>query len=189
MRISSLLSFLLGAHFRFGVTPDDVVVPPVVPPVAAPRETFSREYVSEVREEAKAWRIKAQERETALKETSDKLTAADAAANERVTAAEKAANDRVLRAELKAIAVKHGLVDMDGLKLLDLSAVKLLENGDVEGADALFEAAKKSKPYLFGTVAVGTTTPTPTPKDGKAPDVREMNREEYAKAKKAATKR
>lgn len=192
-RLFSLFSLLTGSYLRMSVDePGGGGPAPVVPPAPAapaPRESFSREYVSEVREEAKTWRIKAQERETALKEATDKLTAADTAANERVTAAEKAANDRVMRAELKAVAVKHGLVDMEALKLLDLSAVKLLENGDLEGADALFEAAKKAKPYLFGAVTVGSTGPTPTPKPGTPPDVRGMSREEYAAAKKTATRR
>jgi len=186
MRISKLLAMLLGFGLVRSYVDDPEggggnVNPPANTP--APRELFSREYVSEVREEAKTWRLKAQGSEATIKEQAEKIAAAEAAANERVTAAEKAANDRVLRAELKAVAVKAGIVDMDALKLLDLSKVKLNEDGTIEGADALFEEAKKSKPYLFGEPSTSSTQKTPKPVTGEKVDVRKQTPEEYAASK------
>ena len=130
----------------------------------------------------------AQERDVALKEASEKLTVAEKAAQEAGTKAEQAANERVMRAELKAVALKHGVVDMDLLKLMDLSAVKLLENGDIEGADALFEAAKKSKPHFFGAVSTSSTAKTPPVGDPKVTDARKQTPEEYAASKAAYLK-
>jgi hypothetical protein len=72
------------------------------------------------------------------------------------------------------------MVDLDGLKLLDLSSVKLNDNGEIDGADALMAAAKTSKPYLFG--AVGNTSNPQTPPTPKAPEVKsakDMTPEEY----------
>lgn len=191
MRISPLLGRMLARQFYEGEPGNGGGGPaptvPVVPPVQ--RESFSREYVSEVREEAKTWRQKAQAHEASIAEMTGKLTAADQAVKDAQTTAQKAADDRVLRAELKAVALKHGVVDMDALKLLDLSKVKLLENGDLEGADELFEAAKKAKPYLFAAPTVGTTLKSPVPKNGEPADVRKLTSVEYAAAKKEATRR
>ena len=79
------------------------------------------------------------------------------------------------------------MIDLDGLKLADLSKVKLLETGDIEGADALMEQMKKDKPYLFGK----QTSTSPTDKDPKPGDTKpklatDMSSEEYAAARKKA---
>jgi hypothetical protein len=189
MRISNLLSFLLGfsATFRFGVegdAPGGNSTPPATP--APTREQFSREYVSELREEAKTYRLKATEKDTALATAQARIAELEAGSKDALTAAEKAANERVLRAELKAVAAKHGVVDVsDALKVLDLSGVKLDEKGDVIGADELFEAAKKAKPYLFGTTSTSSTQKTPPAGDPKPVDVRTVDAKDYA-AQKAA---
>jgi hypothetical protein len=192
MRISSLLSFLLGfsATFHLGADGDDTggnSTPPAPP--APTREQFSREYVSELREEAKTYRLKASEKDTALAAAQAKIAELEAGTKDALTAAEKAANDRVLRAELKAVAAKHGVVDVnDALKVLDLSGVKLDENGDVIGADELFEAAKKAKPYLFGTTSTSSTQKVPPAGDPKPKDVRAIDAKEYAAQKAALLK-
>lgn len=150
------------------------------------KESFSREYVRELREENKSWRLK---HDAAAKEIESHKTAAQKAAEEaeaRVKAAETAANDRILRAELKAAALKAGMVDLDGLKLADLSKVKLLEDGSVDGADALMEEMKKAKPYLFGTPnSSSSSNNPPPPKDPKAKNAKEMTDEEYRAARAA----
>lgn len=91
---------------------------------------------------------------------------------------------RVIRAELKASALKAGMVDLDGLKLLDLSKVTLNEKGEIDGAEALMAAAKESKPYLFG--ATTNTSSTQSPPDKKPPETKmakDMTAEEYKAAK------
>jgi hypothetical protein len=149
---------------------------PPAPP-APTREQFSREYVSELREEAKTYRLKASEKDTALATAQARIAELEAGSAEALTKAEQAANDRVLRAELKAVA--------DALKVLDLSGVKLDENGDLIGADDLFDAAKKAKPYLFAAVSTSSTQKTPPPGDKKPVDVRTADAKDY-EAQKAA---
>jgi hypothetical protein len=181
---------------------------PVTTPQPAPAQvpspqqpaTFSREYVTELREEAKNYRLKADEAKRAAEEaaaaaakaTADAEAAKAAAAAEAAAAkaaAEQAANDRIIRAELKAEAIKAGMVDLDGLKLADLTAVKLDEQGNVTGAAEMLAALKESKPYLFTAAPVHSSQPTPPP---PAPDkvpaksAREMTRDEYEAAKRAA---
>ena len=148
-------------------------------------ETFSREYVKELREENKSWRQKNQatEQERDTHKTAAEQAAKDA--DERVKAAEKAANDRIMRSELKTIAITAGMIDLDGLKLADLSKVTLKDDGTLEGADAMLEQLKKDKPYLFGTPTSTSSTKTPPdPKDPKPKLAKDMTDEEYAAERK-----
>jgi hypothetical protein len=188
MRISNLLSTLLGFSGAFQLRADGDDAGGNAPDnrPAAPKESFSREYVSELREENKSWRLKISERDTELSTLKAKVTELEAGGKDALTKAEQAANERVLRAELKAVAAKHGVVDVsDALKVLDLAGVKLDENGDLIGADDLFEAAKKAKPYLFAAVSTSSTQKTPPPGDKKPVDVRTADAKDY-EAQKAA---
>lgn len=148
------------------------------------REHFSREYVKELREENKGWRLKATQLE---KERDDHKTAAEKAAQDadgKIKEANTAAEQRVIRAELKAEALKAGMVDLDGLKLADLSKIKINEAGEVEGATELMEELKKAKPYLFGTQSSSTPNTPPNPKPPAAKKATEMTDAEYAAARK-----
>lgn len=146
-------------------------------------ETFSKDYVRELRAENKGWRLKAQELEGKAKSAEEAAAKAKEEADTRISDASKQAEQRIIRAELKALAVKAGIVDLDGLKLVELSTVKLKDDGEVDGADALIEGLKKAKPYLFAAPA-SSSTATPPSKDAP-PEKRatEMSKEEYAAAK------
>lgn len=160
---------------------------------------FSLDYVQELREENKAWRLKAQGFEASSRtyaETADKATndaaaaikeaaeKAERTAGERITAAEAAANARIIRADLRTAAVKAGMVDLDGLKMLDASKLKINADGDVEGADALLEEAKKSKPYLFGGGSSSSTAQTPPAKAASGKPALDMTDAQFNDAKK-----
>lgn len=162
--------------------------PPVQTPEPQP-ETFSKEYVRELRAENSGWRLKHKEARDAADAAEAAAKAASEAAEAKVGEVSKAAEQRIIRAELKAHAVKAGIVDLDGLKLVDLSSVKLDANGEVEGADALIESLKKAKPYLFGPPNSSSTQPPPS-KDPPPPKAaKDLTKEEYEAAKKALTKR
>lgn len=152
--------------------PDDQTV--VTPAPAPTPETFSKDYVRELREENKGWRLKASEYETAAKTAQEAADKAKAEAEAKITEATTAAQARVIRAEIKAAAIKAGMIDLDGLKMLDLSGVKLNDAGEVDGADALLDAAKKAKPYLFGDAKTSSTTPPPKPKEPTEKTAKEM---------------
>ena len=179
-------------------TPDPTPDPKPIPAPTRPNG-FSSEYVHDLREENKSWRQKLADEKAARKADTDAKSAAETAAEKARTDsaaaieaaksdATKAADARVIRAELRAVAAKAGMVDLDGLKLADLSTVKLNEAGEVEGADALMEALKTSKPYLFGNGKSGTSTTDPVPsKDGNpVKKISEMTLAEYAIARKNA---
>ena len=155
-------------------------------------ETFSKEYVAELRRENSTYRQRAIEHETKSKATEEALAKAqaeaDAKADAKIAEISTAAEQRIIRAELKAAAKEAGMVDLDGLKMADLSGVKLNKDGEIEGVDELMKGLKESKPYLFGTP---NTSSTAKPPDGKPPvpkKATEMSKEEYAKAKAALIK-
>ena len=127
-------------------------------------EVFSKDYVRELRHENAGYRLKAQEMERKAQEAADLAKKAEDAATAKPTEAEQRANARIIKAEMKAIAVKAGIVDIDGLALADLSGVKFNDKGEIEGAEAAIEALKKAKPYLFAQTTSSTTQP---PKGGK----------------------
>lgn len=153
------------------------------------RETFSRDYVRELREENKGWRLKASQLEKERDEHKTRAENASKEAEGKIKEAHTAAEQRVIRAELKAAALKAGMVDLDGLKLADLSKVKLSEAGEVEGATELMEAMKKAKPWLFNA-ATHTSTPgePPKPSSSGAKKATEMTEAEYAAAKAKAVR-
>jgi hypothetical protein len=164
---------------------------PAVPPVVTEPATFSVDYVRELRGENKGYRLK-------LTEVTTKLEAAEKAAAEKVSAAEakaaeavSAAGKRIVASELKVAAKAAGLMDMDFLKLLDTSVVKLKDDGDVEIPADFWEKAKAAKPAFFTPATgaeKGTTAPTATPpKPGQVPvkTAKEMTPAEYAAAKAA----
>ncbi len=70
---------------------------------------------------------------------------------------------RLLRSEMKAEALRAGMVDLDGLKLLDLPALKLNDQGEIDGASALMQEFRKSKPWLFTSVAQSSSSPSSPP--------------------------
>lgn len=124
-------------------------------------------YERELRGENAAYRVRAKEAAAAAEAA---VAAAKADADKRVADAMSAAEQRVIRAELKASALKAGMLDLDGLKLLDLSKMVLDENGNVTGADALFEAAAKDKPWLFKATPASTSSTQLAPKATPAVD-------------------
>lgn len=161
-------------------------------------ETFSREYVQELRAENKGLRLKNTELTGKIdgfeKEKADAVSKAVEEATVKIkadakTEASAEADKRVLMAELKGEAVKAGLVDLDQLKLLDVASIKLTADGKIEGADALFTGLKTSKPYLFGVPNTSSNTQQKTPPaNTDAKKVTEMDATEYAAAKAALLK-
>ncbi len=84
----------------------------------------------------------------------------------------------LLRAGLRAEATRAGMVDLDGLKLLDAGELVLDDNGDVVGGGALMASLKRAKPWLFGlsgaaasSSSAATAPPAQPPKQRRASDM------------------
>jgi hypothetical protein len=97
---------------------------------------------------------------------------------------------RLIRAELKAEAIRAGMVDLDGLKLLDMSELRLNASGEVADAAAVLAKLKRAKPWLFG--GGGSSSAAANPPRPEPPRVRhanELSHEEWVAARAALLRR
>jgi hypothetical protein len=100
------------------------------------------------------------------------------------------ADARLIRAELKAEAVRAGMIDLDGLKLLDLSGVSLNQNGELPEAAAILGKLKRIKPWLFGNAASSSVAATaPRPEPPRIRHANELSHEEWVAARAALLRR
>jgi hypothetical protein len=143
-----------------------------------PREPTA--YEKKLRAEARQHRQRAQEAERSREEAVRNVRAE---ADEAIAAVQAAAEQRVVRAELKALAVKSGIVDLDGLRLLDLSGVRLDETGEVHGAEGMIAELKTRKPWLFGATSSSSTAKPPSELPLSTKMVRNMSRDEWRAAR------
>jgi hypothetical protein len=90
---------------------------------------------------------------------------------------------RLVLSELKAEAVRAGIVDLDGLKLLDLSKTRMAEDGRVSGAVELIETLKLRKPWLFQATSSSTAMPVPLAQPAMSKRATEMTDAEYRAAR------
>ena len=100
------------------------------------------------------------------------------------------AKARIIRAELKAEAVKAGMVDLDGLKLIEADELRVNEAGEVEDAPAVLAKLKRAKPWLFGggkSSSAAANAPKPEPLRQRMAS--EMSRDEWLSARAALLKR
>ena len=100
------------------------------------------------------------------------------------------AEARLIRAELKAEALRAGMVDLDGLKLLDVADLRLTEVGDVADAPAVLARLKRAKPWLFG-VAMSSSSGAnpPRPEPPRTRHANDLSHEEWVAARAALLRR
>ena len=98
-------------------------------------------------------------------------------------------NDSLKRAELAVEAVRAGMVDLDGLKLIDMTALSLDEKGAVPDAAAIINKLKRSKPWLFGSASSSSTSAAPRAESPKQRHAREMSEDEWRAARAALLKK
>lgn len=97
---------------------------------------------------------------------------------------------KLIHAELKAEAVKAGMIDLDGLKLIDAGEVQLNEAGEVRDAGAVLGRLKRAKPWLFsGGVSSSAAANPPRPEPPRARHANELSHEEWVLARAALLRR
>jgi hypothetical protein len=116
--------------------------------------------------EAEIWRVRAEQAEAAL------------------SVAQAEANARLIRADLKAEAIRAGMVDLDGLKLIDMAEVRLSDAGEVVEAAAVLAKLKRAKPWLFGAASSSAAANPPRMRHAN-----ELTHEEWLAARAALLKR
>ncbi len=94
---------------------------------------------------------------------------------------------RLIRSELRTAAVKSGIIDIDALKLVDLTGLTVQADGNIEGADDAIASLKTTKPYLFedtrasvySTFTTSQPRRPPTPAQPDVVDARTLSREQW----------
>jgi hypothetical protein len=87
-----------------------------------------------------------------------------------------------LEASLKLAALSAGMIDPDGVKLIDPTPLLEAEDRDKAIAAAM-ETLRARKPWLFGAPSTAPHHPAPPPEPPRPRHAREMTREEYERAK------
>jgi len=104
--------------------------------------------------------------------------------------AQAEANARLIRAELKAEAIRAGMIDLDGLKLIDLAEVGLNPSGEVADAASILAKLKRTKPWLFGNASSSSAAANPPrPEPPRMRHARELSHEEWLAARAALLRR
>jgi hypothetical protein len=132
-----------------------------------------------------------------MKDEIDDIEAAEAGALEHRAAAlerrlaelEASTTLRLIRAELKAEAVRAGMVDLDGLKLVDLAGLKLSDSGEVDGAEAVMRNLQRVKPWLFGKASSSSAATVPPAQPSAPKKATEMSHEEWLAARREMLRR
>jgi hypothetical protein len=91
----------------------------------------------------------------------DDFAARAADLERRIVEIEASARTRLIRAELKTEAVRAGMVDLDGLKLIDTDKLELTNAGDLADAVGVMRNLKREKPWLFGGVSTSSSAVAP----------------------------
>lgn len=120
--------------------------------------------------------------ESQLKEA--EIEAVAARFREELRVARETANARIVEAEVRVLAMRAGMIDPDGVRLLDLSGVAINADGGVTGGDAAITVARATRPWLFFNARTASPEPPP-PRDMRdTADARRMSHAEYLAARK-----
>ena len=100
----------------------------------------------------------------------------------------RAFNTRLVAANLRTEAVRAGMVDLDGLKLIDLSDVRLDGDDKIVGGRKLMDELRRSKPWLFGGTSSSSASVAPVSLPVRPRTAMEMTDDEYVAARAVVTK-
>ena len=86
---------------------------------------------------------------------------------------------RVVVAELRVEAMRANMIDLDGLQFLDVSQVRLDEDGSVVDGAELIARLKRTKPWLFATPSSSSIAKVPPSGPTRQKLAKDMSDEEY----------
>jgi hypothetical protein len=101
----------------------------------------------------------------------------------RLAAAAQESEQILMMAELRTEAVSQGIVDLDGLKLVDVADLVVDADGRVQGATTTIAKLKRSKPWLFTRASSSSTASAPAHQKPRAKLATEMTTEEWRAAR------
>jgi hypothetical protein len=116
------------------------------------------------------------------------LRARAEALERRLAETEQETKSRLIRAELKVEAVRAGMVDLDGLKLLDTKDAALTSEGELHNGAQLIAQFRRAKPWLFGNTSSSSPASAPPAQPPRQKLATEMTDAEYRVARAALLK-
>lgn len=122
-------------------------------------------------------------------ETLDALRARAAELEQQVRSLSEQARVNLVMSELKAEAVRAGMIDLDGLKLIEPATLPLNAAGEIEGAGDVIQKLKRAKPWLFGHASSSSAAPPPPSTPPRAKLATEMTLDEWRAARTEMLKR
>ena len=108
--------------------------------------------------------------------------------SEEITKLRDEFQSRLVVANLRTEAVRAGMVDLDGLKLIDVSAVRLGTDDKIIGGRKLMDDLRRDKPWLFGVTSSSSAAAAPASQPVRQKTALEKTDQEYAAARAAVTK-
>jgi len=109
-------------------------------------------------------------------------------ASEEIAKLRDAFQSRLVVANLRTEAVRAGMVDLDGLKLIDMSAVRLDNDDKIVGGRKLMDDLRRNKPWLFAVTSSSSAAAAPASQPVRPKTALEMTDAEYTAARAAVTK-
>jgi len=106
-----------------------------------------------------------------------------------LASARKEADEQLTLAGLRTEAVRAGMIDLDGLKLLDRAAVKLGNDRQVVNGAELMQDLRERKPWLFARASSSSPADAPSSRPPRPRLATEMSHDEYVAARAAILKR
>ena len=96
---------------------------------------------------------------------------------------------RLVLAELKVEAMRANMIDLDGLQFLDMSQIRLGEDGGVADGPEVIGRLKRAKPWLFAAPSSSSIAKVPPSGPTRQKLARDMSDEEYRIARASIVKR
>ncbi len=86
---------------------------------------------------------------------------------------------KLVQAELRTAAARAGMVDLDGVKLVDASRLSLNDAGELLEAQEVMSRLRHDKPWLFGRGSSSSSAVAPRATPPKPKTAMEMSVEEW----------
>lgn len=94
-----------------------------------------------------------------------------------------ALRSKLVQAELRTAAARAGMIDLDGVKLVDTASLAVNEAGELQGAPEIMVRLRQEKPWLFGRGSSSSPAVAPRATPPKAKTAMDMSVDEWRVAR------